>query len=99
MTYRTDPKKEQIWKTHVSQAKQYDGGFAAYCRSQNISVHTLSYWRRRFGRGSTQKTFRAPSPFIPVKVEAAVFSKSTFRFLPDPKWLAEVILELHARCQ
>lgn len=99
MTYRTNPKKEQIWKTHISQAKQFEGGFAAYCRSQNISVHTLNYWRKRFDRSSVQKSFRAPSPFIPVNIETPVFSKLAVRSLPDPKWVAEFVLHLQGGVQ
>lgn len=99
MTYRTNPKKEQLWKAHVAQARQFEGGMAAYCRSQNISISSLNYWRGHFAKRLSAKVLPVASPFIPLKVEATVFAKPVVKSMPDPKWVAEVIFELYARCQ
>ncbi|MGZ3796969.1 MAG: IS66 family insertion sequence element accessory protein TnpA [Pseudobdellovibrionaceae bacterium] len=99
MNYRTNPKKEQLWKTHIAQARQFEGGMAAYCRSQNISISSLNYWRGRFAKRLPEKVLPAVSPFVPVKVETAVFAHPRTRSLPDAKWLAKVISELYVRCQ
>jgi hypothetical protein len=98
MARTTDPQKEQFWKAHIAQAKYFQGSISKYCRSHDLQVHTFKYWKHRLTKRTPESRLPVPSSFIPVKVspaEQAVFKKN----LPDPKWLAEIIFELHARFQ
>jgi len=81
------------WLDHVRQAREYEGGLAAYCRQAGISVRGLSYWRKKCGTVSAESPIERPSAFIPVHVmaaESAVRSSG----LPDAKWLADLIHHL-----
>lgn len=93
-------KKEQFWKNHIHQARHYEGGISKYCQSQGLNTHTFKYWKSRLSKKLSESRLPAlSSSFIPVQLEnpkrasASGVSKS----LPDPKWLAEVLFELHAR--
>jgi hypothetical protein len=81
------------WLDHVRQAREYEGGLAAYCRQAGISVRGLSYWRKKCGTVSAEAAVERHSAFIPVQVMAA---ESAVRGsgLPDAKWLADLIRHL-----
>lgn len=98
MARTTDPLKEQLWKTHIIQARHFDGSISKYCQSQGLQIHTFKYWKNRLEKRSSESRLPVPSSFIPVKVATQDLSGSK-KSLPDPKWLAEIIFELHVRLQ
>lgn len=96
MAHTTNQQKARFWKAHLIQAKHFDGNISRYCQSQGLNVHTFKYWKRQLEKISTETRLPVPSSFVPVKVsipEPQVSRKS----LPDAKWLAEVVFELHSR--
>lgn len=91
--------KENFWKHHIAQAEIYNGSIAAYCRENSLGLSTFKYQRRQIERKDSGIRLSTPkSAFVPVKVKTdeSVLTRKT---LPDPKWIAEVIIEIHARFQ
>jgi len=97
MARTTDPLKEQFWKAHISQAKYFDGSIKKYCQSEGIQVHTFQYWKKQLAKKSPEERLPGLSSFLPVNVVSP--ASTIHKSLPDPKWLAELICELHARLQ
>ncbi len=85
-------KKVLFWSAHIGKAKQFDGGTKRYCEEHGLNLHTFKYWSQKL---SSQPSSQQRSSFIPITVET---SKSQNQ-LPDAKWVAEVIFELHKRLQ
>jgi hypothetical protein len=89
---------EKFWKDHIAAAQQFKGTAREYCKLNGINQHEFRAYRRLFGftkiRGPRQKAF--------IKIEAApstgqsvtkVIHKKENK-LPDPKWVAELIVAL-----
>ena len=83
--------KEAFWRKQITLAVRREGSLESFCREQGLSPATLAYWRKKFGAAASKPL--ALSPFIPVKVEPTPVRAT----LPDPRWLAELILELVRR--
>ena len=81
--------KERYWRNHISMAERFGGSLASYCRAQEISLNTFNYWRKKFAAGSVKKAVVA-SPFAGVLVERIPVNRG----LPDPRWVADLILHL-----
>jgi hypothetical protein len=79
--------KEKFWREQVTLAERREGSLESFCRERGLSPNTLGYWRRKLGTGEMKQV--ALPPFIPVTVDVAAS-----RALPDPKWLAELIVHL-----
>ena len=64
--------KQRRWQVHVLQ--QVKSGFnrAEYCRRNNLSYHTLTYWKRKLSK--QQQTTR--QCLVPVTLEKSRRSKS-----------------------
>lgn len=82
------------WEEHVRNAAEHRGSLASYCRVNGVNDGALRYWRKKLESkslaiGKVQK----PTPFIPVHVLQAE-PVSGMVGLPDPKWVAELILHL-----
>ncbi len=97
MARTTDPQKEQFWKAHIAQAKYFNGSINQYCESEGIQVHSFKYWKTRLAKKSASR-LPVPSAFIPVNISKPD-SQSTKKSLPEPKWVAELILHLHEGLQ
>lgn len=82
--------KEKLWAAKLALASEFGGTAAEFCRQHNLRENQFSYWRTKLASKS-----RLPEPiakaFIPVEVCASPKAK---RSLPDPRWLAELILNL-----
>jgi hypothetical protein len=61
-----------------------------------VSLSSLKYWRRKCGVAEPPAVSAPrPSRFIPVElVSSAVEPGREERWLPDPKWVAELIVHL-----
>ncbi len=82
----------EYWREQVRLSEAFDGTAAEFCRQNNINSTSFYIWRKklkdRVTRGAMVK-----SPFIAVEV-----IPDPRRFLPDPKWVADLIrhLAVHA---
>lgn len=81
-------KREQFWRNHIQRQKTQGCGISSYCRWEGLSPYTFRYWQKKF-EGQVQT--RAFPAFVPVEVMPEIAQS---RQLPDPKWLAELILNL-----
>jgi hypothetical protein len=100
----TKEKQLNYWREHVHQASLYQEGLYSYCLKQKISKSALYRWKKYFTtlpfNQSIQKkqkleTKKLQSPFLPVIVEASdLKNKKQIQNLPDPAWLAEVIVKV-----
>jgi len=82
------------WEEHVRVAQDHPEGFADYCRKNQISAAALNYWRNKLRTGEESEVMQRPA-FIPVQVIAG--EGQSVGGLPDPKWVAELILHLAAK--
>jgi len=79
--------KKEFWQDHVKAASEFSGSDIDYCKLYGLHIRTFSSYKTRFGL--TKKSLnKSQSLFVPVKL------KTKTQSLPDPKWLAEFILEL-----
>lgn len=81
--------KVETWKKRIQEAESHPVSVSAYCKEKNIPRSTLASWQQRLkgpvlGRSNPAKI----GSFIQVDI-AREKPK-----LPDPKWVAEVILFL-----
>jgi hypothetical protein len=86
---------QRRWEEHVRVAQDHPEGYADYCRKNQISVATLNYWRNKMRVRKVSDTVQRPA-FIPIQV-ISEGNQSAVRGLPDPKWVAELILHLTAK--
>lgn len=94
MTKQVRVENERLWRTRVAQASRHEGGIGAYCRLHGISREALRYWEKRIGgksrRSPGSRALRLARPFVEVEVEPMIVRPS----LPDPRWVAELIIHL-----
>ena len=84
---------ERHWRGHVARLRSHTGTAASYCRAEGLSIPAMGYWQRKLGSGSQHSGVLARTPaFIPVEVVTATLPAN--RALPDPRWVAELILHL-----
>lgn len=86
----------EFWQKQIDSAKKYPGSKAAFCRTNSLSVHTLNYYIKKFDK-EKKLTPRVARPFVEVMVEKPI--NQVKRSLPDPKWVAELILHLQEGAQ
>ncbi len=83
--------KEQLWRGHIDAAANHAGSVASYCRMAGVSPHTFKYWKNRFEDVARPMSKGLRANFIPVEV-----LPKTRTAIPDPRWVAELILRLHS---
>lgn len=89
---RTTQEKQRYWESHAVAVEKFGGSHEAYCRAEGISAPALRYWRNK-ARGKPRPIKSLPTKaFVPVEV---MFEGPTRPVLPDPRWLAELILALN----
>lgn len=98
MARTADLQKEQFWQSHITQAKDFNGSINKYCQMNGLKIQNFKYWKSRISKISAKSMKPVASPFFPVRVLSADLSLPE-RSMPDPKWIAEVLFELHARCR
>jgi transposase-like protein len=83
--------KHSFWRAQVAASEARQGSLSAFCRERGIEAHALNYWRAKLrAEGATPK-----SRTLPAFIEAVVEREPAMaRSLPDPRWLAEVLLHL-----
>jgi hypothetical protein len=95
--------KARQWQERLERAESRSGSLESFCREEGVSLPVFNYWRRRIGhlprRGLVNKTQAKVPAFVPVEVThegatAERFARADDRALPDPRWVAEIILHL-----
>lgn len=79
--------KQELWEKRITKAELFDGSNQAFCSSEGLSLATFQYWKKRL-RPRQNRIAVPPSPFVKVAIERVPAS------LPDPQWVAELILSL-----
>lgn len=98
MSKQVRVENERLWRTRVAQASHYEGGKGAYCRLHGISRGALRYWEKKIGAQSSGRSSRAQAlPLVRPFVEVEVGSVMARPALPDPRWVAELIIHLSRR--
>lgn len=95
MGFTPNQEKLKVWTEHVKKASIYNGSLKEYCRQESISSSTLNYWREKLGKGISKPS--QTSKFIPVVVAppSKLEQKERQEILPNPKWVAEIILHVY----
>lgn len=83
--------KEVYWRKQVALARKCEGSLEAFCRERGLSPASLAYWRKKL-RAADNKALTV-SPFVP----ATIIPSASGSTLPDPRWVAELIVELVRR--
>ena len=87
--------KRAVWAERIQEAEAFEGSNLQYCKSKGYSEATFRYWKNQL-RGSKAAPIEpaeAASPFLKVEIEKGSPS------LPDPRWVAEIILHLNRGLQ
>jgi hypothetical protein len=95
--------KETKWRGHLERANARTGSLEKFCRDEGLSLATLNYWRKKLNEDSgtsmpaviTRARPKAPQ-FIPVQLTESTRDSKRAQ-LPDPAWLAELILHLTSK--
>lgn len=87
--------KRKFWQEHVQRSRVHPGSVASYCREAGILAGSLRYWRKKLAVNTRARGDRK-SAFVAVEVSPSppAAPRSVSRPLPDPKWVAQVILHL-----
>lgn len=89
---RTTQEKQRRWESHAMAAEKFSGSHEAYCRAEGISAPALRYWRNKARRKPRPIKSLPTKAFVPVEVTYDGPAKPN---LPDPRWLAQLILALN----
>lgn len=85
--------KAKAWRARLARAAEYSGTNREYCKAEGLSIHTFAYWKHKLAEKRESEVF-IPQPFARVEVESPAVQPSNNSGLPDPRWVAEVILHL-----
>ena len=78
----------QSWSALVNETQYHEGTLNDFCSLRGVSQQSFYAWKRKL------KAAQGPinSSFLKVEVDSAV--ETQLKGLPDPKWVALVILEI-----
>jgi hypothetical protein len=82
--------KTKLWKARLIEAAAYPGSAVGYCKAKGISRATFHYWKKRLSKKDNEVV---TSPFARIQVEEPQV-RDLSAGLPDPRWVAEVLLYL-----
>ncbi len=94
----------EFWKAHVLRAQEFLGSNMEYCRVNGLTNSTFATYKKRLGFVKSAKPRRKLSAFSKIEELAPLsldLAKASLRVpqprsLPNPKWVAELILALHS---
>jgi hypothetical protein len=96
MSYQQEMyKKRKHWEQIVSDFNSSGLTKTEFCKKNNLIIHNLQYWCDKFKRNKTpsDKSIKS-SPVIEVVNSSYLFQPEKSK-LPDPKWLAKLIVALN----
>ena len=87
---------QRRWMEQVQQAEKRTGSLRSYCKEQGISVSAMKYWSRKLGKAEgSRSSSPCMSRFVPLQVDPAPLEQDPKKeVLPDPRWVAEILLHL-----
>jgi transposase-like protein len=83
--------KHSFWRAQVAASEARQGSLSAFCRERGIEAHALNYWRAKLRAEGAGPRSRSLPEFIEAIVEREPVAA---RALPDPRWVAEVLMHL-----
>ena len=94
MNQITKHKREDYWRAQLKAIKEYPGTLTDYCQTHGITMSAYHYWLRKLKpKPSESALLPRQSSFVPVEI-IGEYPKHTTSSLPDPRWVAEIILNL-----
>jgi hypothetical protein len=87
--------KAKVWTARIEQAEQFRGSTVEFCQKEGLSIHTFRHWKRKLQDLEHKAKPIESNPFARVSVLTQLQPREERRALPDPKWVAEVLLQLH----
>lgn len=78
----------QFWSALVKESQYHEGTLNDFCSLKGVSQQSFYAWKRKLK--ATQEPTN--SSFLKVEVDSGV--ETHLKGLPDPKWVALVILEI-----
>ena len=87
--------KERFWREQLNLIENYPGTTAEFCRSKGLPIYTCHYWRKKIATQQRPMAHSAvvQNPFIQVEVQKR--AEPVASSLPDPRWLAEFLIQLN----
>jgi len=79
------------WEEHVRRYREHKGPLTAYCREAGLSMGAMEYWVKKLSVQNESKNIPRRA-FVPVEVMRS--ENQNQGCMPDPKWLAELIMHL-----
>ena len=87
--------KAKVWTARIEQAAQFPGSVVDFCQQEGLSIHTFRYWQRKLKDRERKTKPIESNPFARVSILGQSQPREERRALPDPRWVAEVLLQLH----
>ena len=92
--------RHQFWSDKLQEAEEFDGSLAEFARQHNIPAKKLYQWRSTLRSKITSVTQEARFTRVVSNSSGGVAAltvvlfdaKLQFTNLPDPQWLAELLL-------
>ena len=93
---------QENWFEVIRELERFDGSIAEFCRQKKLSPRALHYWRARFRKFNE---LMVPSGNQVAAASRSTQSSSFCRVeldrsrgsMPDPEWLAELIMSLQSK--
>jgi hypothetical protein len=86
--------KIEYWQQHIKTWQESDLSQIAYCTSQDIKVHNLTYWRKRLSSPSRNKLIPLEVP-VPSTVRLILGSQVVIELPTDH--VADMLVSLRDR--
>jgi hypothetical protein len=86
--------KIEYWQQHIKAWQESDLSQIAYCTSQDIKVHNLTYWRKRLSSPSRNKLIPLEVP-VPSTVRLILGSQVVIELPADH--VADILVSLRDR--
>ena len=87
---------KDFWRRHVEQSSLFSGTVAQYCLENGLTKSVLYSYRQKYGVVGQKKkrcSFAKVTPKISL-IEAAPVERKRELRLPDPKWVAALLMAL-----
>lgn len=81
------------WQSVLAKSKLYPGSIPEFCRQEGVSIYTFRYWHRKLNQDNEQKLI-GTSAFARVQIQTSLADSNHHQDLPDPRWIAEILLHL-----
>ncbi len=84
---------QELWKKRVEDFHASGMKTSEFARAQNFSLHQFYYWKDKF-KSTAKKEGPSTENRPPAFVKLKAVPIKTSSHLPDPEWLAKLLLAL-----